>query len=84
VSFILGRDYCIDDISEFTDMGESTALHLFQKFVYNFSINFEKEFITIPEGEDLKKVMDIYSKLGLPGCIGSIDATHLKWAMCPK
>jgi Plant transposon protein len=81
---ILGRDNCFDDISEFSDMGESTALHVFKKFVYSFSINFEKEFITIPEGEDLKKVMDIYSKLGLPGCIGSIDATHLKWAMCPK
>ena len=46
--------------------------------------NFEKEFITIPEGEALKKVMDIYSKIELPGCVGSIDATHLKWAKCPK
>ena len=81
---ILGRDNCFDDVSEFSDMGESTALHVFTKFVLSFTYKFGKEFIKIPEGEDLKKVMDIYAKLGFPGCIGSIDETHLKWAMCPK
>jgi hypothetical protein len=81
---ILGRDNCLDDISEFSDMGESTALNVLTKFVLSFSINFGKEFISIPEGDNLKKVMDIYAKLGFPGCVGSIDATHLKWAMCPK
>ena len=81
---ILGGNNCFDDVSEFSDMGESTALHVFTKFVLSFSYKFGKEFIKIPEGEDLKKVMNIYAKLGFPGCIGSIDATHLKWSMCPK
>ena len=81
---VLGRDNIFDDIGEMSDMGESTALSVFTKFVLSFRINFQDEFIRIPEGEDLKKVMEIYSKLGLPGCVGSIDATHLKWAMCPK
>ena len=67
-----------------SDIGESTALSVFTKFVLSFSMNFQDEFITTPEGENLQKVMDIYSKLGFPGCVGSIDATHLKWAMCPK
>lgn len=81
---ILGRDNCCDDIGEMSDMGESTALSVFTKFVLGFSIKFGKEFISIPEGENLKKVMEIYSRLGFPGCVGSIDATHLKWSMCPK
>lgn len=81
---VLGRDNCFDDISEMSDIGESTALSVFTKFVLSFSMNFQDEFITTPEGENLQKVMDIYSKLGFPGCVGSIDATHLKWAMCPK
>ena len=60
------------------------SLKVFTKFVLSFIYKFGKEFTKIPEGEDLKKVMDIYAKLGFPGCIGSIDATHLKWSMFPK
>lgn len=81
---VLGRDNLFDDISEMSDMGESTALSVFTKFVLSFSFLFQEEFIKIPEGDDLKNVMEIYSKLGLPGCVGSIDATHLKWSMCPR
>ena len=81
---VLGRDNLFDDISEMSDMGESTALNVFTKFVVSFSFLFQEEFIKIPEADDLMKVMEIYSKLGLPGCVGSIDATHLKWSMCPR
>ena len=31
----------------------------------------------------MKKVMDVYSKMGLPGCIGSADCVHVKWDRCP-
>ena len=27
--------------------------------------------------------MDVYSKIGLHGCMGSMDATHIFWARCP-
>ena len=67
-----------------SDIGESTALSVFAKFVLSFSLNFQDVFITIPEGESLQKVMDIYSKLGFPVCVGSIDASHLNWVMRPK
>jgi hypothetical protein len=26
----------------------------------------------------------VYEKLGLPGCIGSMDCTHVLWHRCPK
>lgn len=32
----------------------------------------------------LQADMDVYSKLGLPGACGSMDASHLPWARCPR
>ena len=49
---VLGRDNLFDDISEMSDMGESTALNVFTKFVLSFSFLFKEEFIKIPEGDD--------------------------------
>ena len=49
---VLGRDNLFDDISEMSDMGESTALTVFTKFVLSFSFLFQEEFIKIPEGDD--------------------------------
>ena len=27
--------------------------------------------------------MSIYNKIGIPGTVGSMDCTHLKWTNCP-
>ena len=33
--------------------------------------------------EELRKVMYVYEKKGIPGCGGSIDCVHLIWDKCP-
>ena len=35
------------------------------------------------KGRQLEKVLEVFAKIGLPGCIGSMDCTRVKWAMCP-
>jgi Plant transposon protein len=35
------------------------------------------------EGVELEKVMNVYRKMGFPGAVGSVDATHIRWHMCP-
>ena len=37
----------------------------------------------MPDGDDLKNVMEIYSKIGFPGAVGSVDCTHVRWNACP-
>ena len=27
--------------------------------------------------------MNVYAKMGLPGCVGSTDVVHVKWDRCP-
>ncbi len=81
---ILGRDVCADDITEITGIGESTINYIFHDFIRNFNRRCYKEFVNFPSGEDLKHSMHIYERLGLPGCVGSIDGTKIRWDKCPK
>ena len=67
------------------DIGESTCNYLFKLFNKNFG-KLHNMFIVqpAPGSEMLKDVMNIYSSLGLPGCVGSMDVTHLHWNKCPS
>jgi hypothetical protein len=81
---ILGRDNCADDISEYLNIGESTINPIFKKFVSGCVKYLYKKYVYIPQGEELDQVSLVYEKLGLPGCIGSMDCTHVLWHRCPK
>ena len=80
---ILGRNWNFDDIAEATLMGETTARRAFHTFCENFVREFYSTYVCRPGGEKLKKVMDVYARMGLPGCIGSTDCVHLKWENPP-
>ena len=81
---ILARGNVLDDINEFSTVGLSTSCVIFKVFVTNFALYFKDAFIYMPEDEDLKDVMKVYNRLGFPGCIGSMDCTHIRWLACPK
>ena len=65
--------------------GCSTTSHknFFWWFCYEFTDRKMGELITRPKGDDLERVMAEYALLGLPGCVGSIDVTHVGWGNCP-
>ena len=83
---ILGRNNTADDTNELSggSIGESTCVHIFKAFVTNMPTFLYDEWITEPVGEALKKIMEGYRLLGLPGAIRSMDVTHVWWARCPK
>ena len=80
---ILGRNWNFDDIAEATSMGETTARRAFHLFCENFVQHYYDQFVYRPKDEKLEKVMEVFAKMGLPGCIGSTDCVHLKWDRCP-
>ena len=58
-----------------------------QKF-FNFFVaklyDIRGEFIHLPRNmSELKSIMDCYDSQGLPGCCGSMDVVHVRWANCP-
>jgi hypothetical protein len=82
---ILGRDAIADDCNEFCGIGESTCNTIFKTFVKGFSKLYYNRFIRIPasNSDELLRTMEIYRKLGFPGCFGSMDVTHVRWNQCP-
>lgn len=81
---ILGRGSVADDIVEYTGLGETTVYHIFKTFIVNFTERCYESFVHFPTGDDLRESMEVYAKLGFPGCIGSIDGTRIPWERCPK
>ena len=80
---ILGRNWNFDDIAEATLMGETTARRAFHLFCENFVTHYYDAYVYRPKDQKLKKVLEVFGKMGLPGCIGSTDCVHLKWDRCP-
>lgn len=79
----LGRDDCFDAIEEMSDVPEKTVWWFFKTFLVNFTKTLLHEVVRPPkEGEELSKVMRVYTKMGFPGAVGSVDATHIRWHMC--
>jgi hypothetical protein len=80
---ILGRGNCFDDISEMSNVFQSSVAHIFHVFVTGFVEHFYEDHVSMPTGERLVKVKRMYEQLGLPGCKGSMDCTHIPWDKCP-
>ncbi len=58
-----------------------------RKFFYVFLdaiVDMKEEYIYMPKNiTELNHVSSSYGVAGLPGCCGSIDVVHVKWANCP-
>eukprot|EP01040_Poterioochromonas_malhamensis_P015903 gene15903-17904_t len=61
------------EFKEGSGLRRTTIIAYFHKFIFAFS-----------SGEKVQKCFDTFEKLGFPGCIGSIDCTHVRWVRCPK
>jgi hypothetical protein len=83
---VLGRNNCIDDIKELNGetIGESTINSIFKTFVTNFADRIFPLYVKEPSPDRMKKIMDVYKSLGVPGAAGSMDCTRLHWLMCPS
>jgi hypothetical protein len=80
---ILARGNCCDDLNEFSSVGESTCNYIFHKFVTEFVEHFFSTFVCLPSAETLKKSVEVYSRLGIPGAVFSMDCTHIYLDKCP-
>jgi hypothetical protein len=63
-------------------LSTSVVNKFFRDFCRFFTLYFQHDVIKPLSGEALKRSMEIYSKLGLPGCVGSIDCTFVPWEKC--
>ena len=52
----------------------------FKLFIYNYANAMYSKWVNVPKGEDLDHCEESYR----PGCIGSMDVTHIYWDKCPE
>ena len=81
---ILGRDLCCDEIDEVLNISESTVNKFFHQFITNFANAVYDKYVYVPDGAELDAVQEVYSRMGFPGCVGSMDCTHVFWDKCPE
>ena len=74
----LGRRWTFDDLEESTYIARDVHHVFFNKFV-EFGANFlYPRYVRIPSTlEELKECELEYQKAGIPGCLGSTNATHI-------
>jgi hypothetical protein len=69
---------------EILKTGLITVNRTFKQFVKNYSDLYYTSYVYVPEGEELDAVEKVYRYMGFPGCVCSMDVTHLHWGGCPK
>jgi len=81
---VLGRSACFDDLEDSTLIDEDTHHSFFRAFTTLFATQEYKKWVKPPSTEDeINDVMALYTIIGLPGCVGSVDCVHIPWGMCP-
>lgn len=65
-------------------MSYSAISAFFKSFVREFSEKYKNVYIRPLTGDEMLKSMEAYSRLGLPGCVGSLDGTFIPWDRIPK
>jgi hypothetical protein len=81
---VLGRGYCFDGVEELCLISAESLRIFFRKFVTLFARENYAKYCTHPQTpEEIERAMGVFTKLGLPGCIGSTDCVHIRWERCP-
>ena len=74
----IGRGWTFDDLSENTGISEEVIRVFFHKFILFGSTELYEKFVRNPSSaEEAVHHTEEYRQAGLPGCVGSMDATHI-------
>jgi len=80
---VLGRAVCFDECKTGTGINEETLRVFFHAFCKHFAKEIFPMYCKPPTGIEIDKILGVYEQLGLPGCVGSVDAVHIPWLRCP-
>jgi hypothetical protein len=79
----LGRNLALIEVKLGSNISMATINRFFKKFIKRFARDEYNRSMALPAEEDLRIILQAYERLGFPGCIGSIDCTHVPWDSVP-
>ena len=65
-------------------MSASLSDQFFKDFSAHCAQKYEEYCRPPTSEEEIREVEEVYSKAGLPGCVGSTDGVHVAWSCCPS
>ena len=81
---MVAKGCSFDAIAELSGMSIQTMQRFFHRYMDLFVKEFKDEWIKYPKTfAEAEKFMEHYKKLGFPGAVTSVDATHVLFDMCP-
>ena len=81
----LGRGFTFDDCEEFTAISEETHRRFFHIFIkYGSTVLFNRYVVAPSTSQSATTHMAEFIEAGMPGCVGSTDATHIAMIRCPS
>ena len=76
---ILGRGYCFDGVEELCFISAEVLRIFFYTFCELFAAKYFSIHCSYPKTkEEIQNTSNIYSRMGLPGCIGSTYCVHFQ------
>ena len=80
---IMGSGCTFDAIEELTNVSEETHRVFFHNKFCAWGDRVFPQHVHQPKTEEeIKNVLALYERIGLPGCGGSVDCVHLVWDKC--
>ena len=61
-----------------------TVNNMFKQFVEKYAKAYFDRYVYVPDGEEMNKVVEDYTRMGFTGCVGSMDVTHVMRKQCPS
>ena len=82
---VFGRGMTVFDDVDHSGMSPESIRHAVKDVARVVSQNLFEKYVHPPRTfEEIQAAMALYDEIGLPGCFGSMDATHLLWdRSCP-
>ena len=81
---LLASGCTIDFVEVCTNVSVCTIRDFFQKKFCRWGRELSRKLVKMPETEEeVRHVVGLYERIGLPGCVGSVDCVHLTWDKCP-
>ena len=72
-----------DTVSEAAQISPKTLAAFHHKWMKWGAETLFPRWVQPPTGAKLKHWMEMYAKLGTPGCVASTDGVHIPWGGCP-
>ena len=80
---VLGRGWTFDDLEEATGVSQETHRVFFHEFVAAGRAHLYPKYVKAPStATEFADIMSEFKEAGMPGCMGSCDATHVILERC--